>query len=41
MGQRSHPLRKLKGRIALDGVERVSSTDIFDTLETPMRLDQA
>jgi hypothetical protein len=30
-------LRKLKGRIAADGVERVSTTDVFDNLEVPMR----
>jgi hypothetical protein len=30
-------LRKLKGRIAADGVERVSTTDVFDHLEVPMR----
>lgn len=30
-------LRKLKGRIAPDGVERISTTDVFDTLEIPMR----
>jgi hypothetical protein len=30
-------LRKLKGRIAPDGVERMSTTDVFDALEVPMR----
>ena len=30
-------LRKLKGRIGVDGVERVSTTDVFDALEIPMR----
>jgi hypothetical protein len=30
-------LRKLKGRIAGDGVERISTTDVFDALEIPMR----
>ena len=30
-------LRKLKGRIAADGVERISTTDVFDALEIPMR----
>jgi hypothetical protein len=30
-------LHKLRGRIAADGVERVSSNDVFDTLEIPMR----
>jgi hypothetical protein len=30
-------LRKLKGRIAADGVERISTTDVFDHLEVPMR----
>jgi hypothetical protein len=31
------PLRKLKGRVAADGVERVSTNDVFDVLEVPMR----
>jgi hypothetical protein len=31
------PLRKLKGRIGHDGVERVSTNDAFDLLEVPMR----
>jgi len=31
------PLRKLKGRVAHDGVERVSTNDVFDLLEVPMR----
>src|SRR5262245_34109536 len=30
-------LRKLKGRIAADGVERISTTDVFDVLEVSMR----
>lgn len=30
-------LRTLKGRIGHDGVERVSTTDVFDHLEVPMR----
>jgi hypothetical protein len=30
-------LRKLKGRIAADGVERISTNDVFDELEVPMR----
>ena len=30
-------LRKLKGRVAADGVERISTNDVFDTLEIPMR----
>jgi hypothetical protein len=30
-------LRKLKGRIGGDGVERVSTTDVFDHLEIPMK----
>jgi hypothetical protein len=30
-------LRKLKGRIGHDGVERISTTDVFDELEVPMR----
>jgi hypothetical protein len=29
-------LRKIKGRIAADGIERVSTTDLFDLLEVPM-----
>jgi hypothetical protein len=36
-GQRSHPLRKLKGRVAVDGIERISTTDVFGALEVPMR----
>jgi hypothetical protein len=32
-----HALRKLKGRIGHDGVERVSTHDVFDFLEIPMR----
>jgi hypothetical protein len=30
-------LRSLKGRIGHDGVERVSTNDVFDHLEIPMR----
>jgi hypothetical protein len=30
-------LRKLKGRIGHDGVERISTHDVFDVLEVPMR----
>jgi hypothetical protein len=30
-------LRKLSGRVGHDGVERVSTTDVFDALEVPMR----
>jgi hypothetical protein len=30
-------LRRLKGRVAPDGVERVSTNDVFDTLEIPIR----
>ncbi|CAO4157150.1 hypothetical protein DHODJN_25275 [Methylorubrum extorquens] len=30
-------LRRLKGRIGQDGVERISTHDIFDILEVPMR----
>jgi hypothetical protein len=30
-------LRKLKGRVGLDGVARVSTNDAFDALEIPMR----
>jgi hypothetical protein len=30
-------LRKLKGRVGHDGVERVSTSDVFDVLEIPMR----
>jgi hypothetical protein len=30
-------LRKLKGRTAHDGVERISTTDVFDALEIPIR----
>jgi hypothetical protein len=30
-------LRKLKGRVGHDGVERISTTDVFDALEIPMR----
>ncbi|MFL6798023.1 MAG: hypothetical protein ACJ8F3_11475 [Xanthobacteraceae bacterium] len=38
---REHPwertLRKLKGRVGIDGVERIATTDVFDVLEIPMR----
>jgi hypothetical protein len=30
-------LRKLKGKVGHDGIERISSNDIFDDLEVPMR----
>ena len=30
-------MRKLKGRVAADGVERICTTDVFDALEVPMR----
>jgi hypothetical protein len=30
-------LRKLKGRVAQDGVERISTNDVFDALEVPIR----
>jgi hypothetical protein len=30
-------LRKLRGRVGHDGVERVSTADVFDHLEVPMR----
>jgi hypothetical protein len=30
-------LRKLKGRTGPDGIERVSTNDIFDALEVPMK----
>src|SRR5688572_12917279 len=30
-------LRKLKGRISADGVERISTHEVFDELEVPMR----
>ncbi len=30
-------LRKLRGRVGHDGVERISTTDVFDELEVPMR----
>jgi hypothetical protein len=34
-------LRKLKGRIGHDGIERVSTNDVFDFLEIPMRRRQS
>jgi hypothetical protein len=30
-------LRKLKGRVGPDGVERISTNQVFDALEVPMR----
>jgi hypothetical protein len=30
-------LRKLKGRTGPDGVERISTADVFDLIEVPMR----
>jgi hypothetical protein len=30
-------LRKIKGRVGHDGVERISTTDVFDELEVPLR----
>ena len=30
-------LRKIKGKIGHDGIERISTTDVFDILEVPMR----
>jgi hypothetical protein len=30
-------LRKIKGRVGHDGVERISTSDVFDELEVPMR----
>jgi hypothetical protein len=30
-------LRKLKGRVSADGVERIATHDVFDLLEVPMR----
>jgi hypothetical protein len=30
-------LRKLKGKIGHDGIERISTYDVFDLLEVPMR----
>ena len=29
-------LRKIKGKVGKDGVERISTTDVFDILEVPM-----
>jgi gluconate kinase len=34
-------LRQIKGRIGHDGVQRVSTTDLFDQLEVPMRRRQS
>jgi hypothetical protein len=30
-------LRKLKGRVSADGVERIATHDVFDLLKVPMR----
>jgi hypothetical protein len=30
-------LRRLKGKVGHDGVERLSTTDVFDELEVPLR----
>jgi hypothetical protein len=30
-------LRKVKGKVGHDGIERISTTDVFDILEVPMR----
>lgn len=30
-------LRRLKGKVGSDGIERISTHDIFDILEVPMR----
>jgi hypothetical protein len=30
-------LRKIKGRIGHDGIERIATNDVFDALEVPMR----
>jgi hypothetical protein len=30
-------LRKLKGRVGHDGIERIATNDLFDALEVPMR----
>ena len=32
-----HLLRRLKGRVGHDGIERIATNDVFDTLEVPMR----
>jgi hypothetical protein len=29
-------LRKIKGKVGQDGIERISTTDVFDILEVPM-----
>jgi hypothetical protein len=34
-------LRKLKGRVGPDGVERISTTDVFDALKIPIRQRQS
>jgi hypothetical protein len=40
---REHPwvriLRKLKGRVGPDGIERISTNDVFDALEIPTERD--
>jgi hypothetical protein len=33
----AQPLRRLKGHVGHDGVERLSTHDVFDVLEVPMR----
>ena len=33
----AQPLRRLKGRVGHDGVERLSTHEVFDVLEVPMR----
>jgi hypothetical protein len=30
-------LHKMKGKVGHDGIERISTTDVFDILEVPMR----
>ena len=30
-------LRRIKGRVGSDGVERIATNDVFDALEVPMR----
>ncbi len=29
-------LRRIKGKVGQDGIERISTTDVFDILEVPM-----
>ena len=31
-------LRNVKGKVGHDGIERISTTDVFDILEVPMRV---